>query len=324
MILLVKNKPLRYFIGLGVVFVLFELFLMASPTVFSNLTERINLKSAMFQFRDTTQVLFLGSSRFKDGISPKLVSKAIQQRYNTQINAFNGALTGTNIQKLEIFFNRSVAKPGLDLVVIEVSYPHLAFDENFSMDEKPAESFEEELQNGLIENVKLAAWRKSFRIENFIKSPAILFADYLEGSELYRAHLVKDFLDNTPYQYTAADHKLWQPLVIEPNQPMGDDGGDCVMHVLQDIVKLSKKNEVDLLFVIPPLVNDRKEKETNEEAMVFYQNVANKTGCSILNYGALDIPEAVFADQDSHMNKEGRHLFSHAIAEPIANYFLNQ
>lgn len=321
MIRFFKDKPIRYFVGLGIVFVLFELVLMSSPTVFSNLTERINLKSAMFQYRDTTQILFLGSSRFKDGISPKLVSRVLQEKCSQEIKAFNGALTGTNIQKLEIFFKRSVTKPGLDLVVIEVSYPHFAFDENFTMEIKPAEGFEEELQNGLMENIKLAAWRKSFRIENFIKAPAILFADYLEGSELYRAHLVKDFLDTTPYQYTEADHKLWQPLVIKPNQPIGNDGGDNSVRILQDIVKLAKKHDVDLLFVIPPLVNDRKTEETSEKAMVFYQNIANKTGHPILNYGALNIPEKVFSDQDSHMNKEGRHLFSNAIAQPIANYY---
>ena len=171
---------------------------------------------------------------------------------------------------------------------------------------------------------KTANWRKSFRIENFIKAPAIVAADYLEGSELYRAHLIKDLLDTTPYAYSDADKFMWQPAIVKPVGGTGDDGGDCVMHILQDISALARKQQVDILFVVPPLMSKRRLTENTAEAKLFYQTIANKTGHQIVHYGDLDLPTRIFSDQDSHMNKEGRHLFSNVMADLLSTIFQNQ
>ncbi|MCB9426617.1 MAG: hypothetical protein H6584_06270 [Flavobacteriales bacterium] len=318
-----KNKPLRYFVGLGVVIVLLEVLLNLFPIVFSNLTERVRIKSAMFQNRNSTQILFLGSSRFNDAIAPKKIVQFLENNNDIKLRAFNGAFAWNNIQNLDFFFNKAIGKPGLDVVVIEVSPFHLFFENKEELEQEGIDAVEYKLQNYLAEHLKLARWRRSFRVENLIKTPFIVFSDYLDGTEIYRTNLIQDVLDNKGYQFTDSIRKLWQPGLIVPNQPMSGYGEDSVMHILQNIVKLSEKHNVDLLFVIPPTVNERNEKENSKETLDFYQNVANNTGHTILNYGTLNISENLFSDKDSHLNKEGRSYFSSSLAEVIAKYYPN-
>ncbi len=315
----IQNKTSRYFFGLFIIFVLIEVVVRFSPTVFSNLTERIHLKSAMFEYRDTTEVLFLGSSRFKDGLSPKIIEKQIKDSLGLSIKAFNGALTGTNVQQLDYFFKKAITKKGLRLVVVEISFPQLYFDETYQNPDPEKIGVEEHLQNGIMDHLKLAAWRKSFRIENLIKAPAILATDFLEGSELDRSNFISDYFNKTTFKFTKTHQEQWRPKVILPQGEPDGDGGDCSMHILQDIARLAKENNVKLLLVIPPVINARSSAESTPEVKKIYQTAATKMGMEIWDYGDIKISEKYFSDQDSHLNIEGRFVFSHIIGSKIGS-----
>jgi hypothetical protein len=318
------NKPALYFSYLVATLIVFEVFLIYSSFIFSNLTDRIRLKSAMFEYRDSTEILFIGSSRFKDGISPKIVSEVFNKNGNVRWSAFNGATTGTNMNRLEYFFNNSVVKPGLVTIIIEISLPQLSEGIlGFNSEAEPRD-FEEKLQQTLSSNLRLSEYRKSFRLEHLMYAPAIVGASYFEGSELFRKNIIPDLLSEDKFNLSEERLNKWQPVLIHPTKEEVTKG-DRILDAFSRMSDLAFKKNVNLLFVIPPIVNQRNKKENTKEVLDLYQKIATVSKRPIYNYGNLPIPESNFRDKDSHLNKEGRVVFSTALARVIKeSYKINR
>lgn len=309
-----KRKSLCYFGFLFIILISLELLFNFSSVIFSNTTDRVKLKSAMFEFRGETEVLFLGSSRFKDGISPKLYSRHLLETSVKDWRGFNGAITGANIERLEYFFNKAVEKEGLKYIVIEVSMPQLSRKtEDVEAELKDLDS---KLSDFFAEKSKLVKWRKSLRFDNLKNIPAIVFSDYMEGSELYRKGAFSDFFDDDKVIVDTSILSTWEPSIIYPNnETFQNEKHNFVLRAFQKMVDKAKAKNVHVVLVIPPLVNDKKIKESEKEILDLYQSVANLTQSKIFNFAELNIPETYFRDKDSHLNKEGRYLFSIRIAD---------
>lgn len=310
-----KNKSTKYFLCLILTFLLIEIGLNAGAIIFSNLTDKVKLKSAMFNFRDDTEVLFLGSSRFKDGISPKIVMSTLNNSQKTKWTGFNGATTGTNIKRFEYFFNRIIEKKGLKLIVVEISIPQLTPGELRFDSQDPPTDIEGQLQHVFSNHLKIIDWRKSFRLENLKNAPAILAANYMEGSELYRSNVLKDFLSDDHFNFSSDLKRQWKPVTISPIANINLT--DTLVSAIHLMSESAKKHDVDLLYVVPPLVNDKQQKESSNEIINLYQEIANSTGRVILDYSRLPLPEYYFRDKDSHLNKEGRYYFSTTLSSEI-------
>lgn len=316
-----KRKSLRYFGFLFIILIAIELLFNFSSVIFSNTTDRVKLKSAMFEFRGETEVLFLGSSRFKDGISPKLYSQHLLETSGNDWRGFNGAITGANIERLEYFFNKAVEKKGVKHIVIEVSMPQLSRKTADVEAEEVEEDLDSKLSDFFAEKSKLVRWRKSLRFDNLKNAPAILFADYMEGSELYRKDSFSEIFDNDDEITVDANIlKTWEPSVIYPNsETISIKKYNFVLTAFQKMVNKAKAKHVNIVLVVPPIVNGKKIKESKKETLDLYQSVANLTQHKIFDFAKLNISESYFRDKDSHLNKEGRDLFSIKIADLMVN-----
>ncbi len=316
-----KQKALPYFGFLLVIFIALELLFNTASVIFSNTTSRVRLKSAMFEFRGDTEVLFLGSSRFKDGISPDLYSKHFLEISGKNWRSFNGAITGANIERLDYFFNKAIQKKGLKYVVIEVSMPQLSRKKEDIIATEKDKDLDAKLSGFFAEKSKLIQWRKALRLDNLKNAPAILFSDYMQGSELYRQGIVSDLFNDKKTSVNKELLKPWTPLVIAPNtQHMSIDTADysVVFNSFKNIMQKAKANKVNVLLVVPPLANNKKKEESHKEVLNLYQKLANVTQQKIYNFALLDISERYFRDKDSHLNKQGRDLFSVRVANLMA------
>lgn len=309
-------KPALYFSYLAITLIVFEVFLIPSSFIFSNLTDRIRLKSAMFKFRSPTEILFIGSSRFKDGISPKIVSEVFNKTETVRWSAFNGATTGTNMKRLEYFFNNTVVKSGLLIVIIEISLPQLREGTlGFNSKAEPRD-FENKLQQTLSSNLKISEYRKSFRLEHLMYVPAIVGASHFEGSELFRKNIIPDLLSEDKFDLSEERLNKWQPVLIYPTE--GEvTKGDRILDAFSRMSDLAFEKNVNLLFVIPPTINQRSKKENTKKVLDLYQKISTVSKRPIYNYGNILIPESNFRDKDSHLNKEGRVIFSTVLARVI-------
>jgi len=318
-----KRKSLRYFGFLFIILISLELLFNFSAVIFSNTTDRVKLKSAMFEFRGETEVLFLGSSRFKDGISPNLYSKQLLENSGTTYRGFNGAITGANIERLEYFFNKAVEKEGVKHIVIEISMPQLSRKTADIEDANEKEDLDSKLSDFFADKSKLIRWRKSLRFDNLKNAPAILFADYMEGSELYRKGAFSDMFDDDEITVDTHILKTWNPSIIHPNnEPISIKKYEFVLKAFKNMMHKANAKHINVVLVIPPIVNARKLEESQKETLDLYQSVANLTQNNIFNFAELDIPETYFRDQDSHLNKDGRDLFSIKIADIMIQHNL--
>lgn len=286
----------------------------------------------MFSYRPQTEILFLGSSRFSDGVSAKVFREQLEHSGET-LKAFNGGITGATMERLKYFFDTAIEKEGIKYIIIEISRPQLKrIPLDVQTDDEDGDKVETELANFFEKHSKLVRWRKSLCIDNLKNAPIILFSNHLEGSELFRRGGFSDLIEDEKAIVDAAVLKTWQPYVIEPNtlnihideialnaheesKNAGVVDYDFMVPIFKEVVKKSKQKNVEIILVVPPLVNKSLEKEHNKEFLDLYQALANETGFSIYDFTAIKIPETYFRDKDSHLNKTGRDLFSTKLAE---------
>lgn len=311
-----RKKAIKYFIYLGATFILIEIFLYATPFIFANLIDRARLKSAMFNFRDETEILFLGSSRSQDGISPKVIEQNLKGSTIETWKGFNGSITGANIHRLKEIFDRTIEKEGLKLVVIEISVPQLNEQEIYTSTSTDSLDFEGQLHEVVADKMKLIEWRKAFRMDNLKNAPAILAADQLEGSEFFRANALKDFFSSDEFELSVTQQEAWQPTKFAPIDSASSSASN-VPKIINELTSKAQKLGVKTLLVIPPLVNKRYETEHTPEVIQLYQEIANATGKTIINFSDAKVSESLFRDKDSHLNKEGRFVYSTMLAQVI-------
>src|SRR5690349_15371017 len=96
-------KRLAWFlIGVFVLLAALELFERRHSALFTAATHRGLTKAAMFDRHERVNILFLGSSRTQDGVSPDLVTRALQ-RIAPDLGeqpGFNAAFTGSSLGML--------------------------------------------------------------------------------------------------------------------------------------------------------------------------------------------------------------------------------
>jgi len=117
--------------------------------------------------------------------------------------------------------------------------------------------------------------------------------------------------------------KTWNPSIIHPNnEPISIKKYEFVLKAFKNMMHKANAKHINVVLVIPPIVNARKLEESQKETLDLYQSVANLTQNNIFNFAELDIPETYFRDQDSHLNKDGRDLFSIKIADIMIQHNL--
>ncbi|HEX5362719.1 MAG TPA: hypothetical protein VFW59_00470, partial [Gallionella sp.] len=175
----------RYFLLTITLFAVLETGIRVHETSVASLQDSALIKLQIFSLRSKTEILFLGSSRSQDGVNPTLVAETLSklnpQWENTK--AFNAAAPGSGLRRLLYGAEMATKKPGIRLMGVEVSDPYLsdgAWTLPFGSDER-ATDLEGRLQQALSKYSYAIRYRKSFRLDNAIKFPLLLWPDADDG-----------------------------------------------------------------------------------------------------------------------------------------------
>ena len=126
------SEPLRrlIFFALGLLLWLaaLEWLVRHNSALFEAASHRALTKVAIFQQHPRVEILFLGTSRTQDGVSPALVSRTIQGIAPElgPVPGFNAAFTAATLDLVAAQIPRFGFRPGLKVVVLELSAPELS------------------------------------------------------------------------------------------------------------------------------------------------------------------------------------------------------
>src|SRR5262245_45425509 len=97
-----SSRLATFLIGVLVLVLALEVFERRYSELFAAATHRGLTKAAMYDRHARVNVLFLGSSRTQDGVSPDLVTRALQQAAPDlgELPGFNAAFTGSSLGML--------------------------------------------------------------------------------------------------------------------------------------------------------------------------------------------------------------------------------
>jgi hypothetical protein len=316
---LAANRALHYFLALAAVLLLLEVVVRRHQAVFESLTDRLKLKGAMFNHRRPTEILFLGSSRFADGISVKQALMAFNRAHGTHWRGFNAAITSANLARMEYLWGATVGKKGLALLVVELSPPTLGagpldFDAP-EVDSSPKD-LESRLHLWFAEHSALVRERKAFKIQMLVNLLAIFAADFVEGPEWARRGFLIDLLGGEPTPVLTPGDPTWQAALRAPRRPDPAAQADEAVAVFGRLASSARGRDVKVCFVVPPL-HPAGAAERNPVTIDRFQRIADATGAMVLDFSACPVASRFFVDPNSHLNKEGRVRFSASLGATL-------
>lgn len=313
------NRPLRYFIALAAALLLLEVVVRRNQGVFESLTDRLKLKGAMFNHRRPTEILFLGSSRFADGISVKQALLAFNRAHGTHWRGFNAAITSANLARMEYVWGATVGKKGLSLLVVELTPPTLSAGP-LDFDAPEAEASPKDLESRLhlwfAEHSALVRERKAFKIQMLVNLLAIFAADFVEGPEWARRGFLIDLMGGEPTPALAPGDPAWRATLLAPRRSGPAPQGDEAVAVFARLASTARVREVKVCFVVPPL-HPAGAAERNPASIDRLQRIADATGAMVLDFSACPVATGFFVDPNSHLNKEGRVRFSASLGATL-------
>ena len=109
------KKLLSYAAGVAAALGLIEGAFRLWQPAFAACGDRILTKAAVLDRHDRVDVLFYGTSRFWDAISPRLYAEELSA---PDVRGFNLAVTSATLETLEMLAARFAARPGVRLAVV--------------------------------------------------------------------------------------------------------------------------------------------------------------------------------------------------------------
>lgn len=326
-----KPKLIPYLAAvLGFLFC-FELFARVNESYFSALADKALLKIKILERTTDARILFVGSSQFLDAIDPNVFTSELQKETGVHLKSFNGATSGLNVKGLQRASLAAVEHEGLTHVVMEASIPSLRENLDFediadvrATAENP-KNLEETLQNFFVSQFATLRNRKALRPKVMLKLFVLYTADYIDQDIWSRRGTLKQIFYNSTSEATTERKQKYQPLVIRPDGPgIGPetDIQNQVYRNLQSISEIFDENKIQLIWVVPPLTEKEAAKLRDVNRTSFYQDTANKFGIVFYDYSGEGFEEELMADP-THLNADGRKVFSEILAAHLANEFVN-
>ncbi|HET9754015.1 MAG TPA: hypothetical protein VFP52_13675 [Myxococcales bacterium] len=291
-------KLLRYVAGTCAVLALAEgAFRVFAPELSASVS-RAGTKAALLDKQGRVEVLFFGTSRLWDGISPRTFSAAFPG-----VHAFSLAASGAKLGTLETLARRFARRPGLRLAFVELSGPQL--DPSPSQEAAPTG-----LEAMAARHSRLVANRGALRGESLERLPGLLFYPRrLDGSEIHFAEQVAAILGRPP---PMGEFPALPPPSGKSRAAAGNDGlaTDPSVARLLAVGRDLKAASIAVVFVVPPLQCEPPEDVSAAVA-------ALSAEFPVWNYQRAPLPAAAFRDC-GHLNARGRAAFSHALAVEAA------
>ena len=308
--------------GLLLFVTVFECFVRRHDRLFAAASHRALAKAAMFDLHPQAKLLFLGTSRTQDGVSPVLVTRKLGEIGSGPgaLPGYNAAFTGSGIDALMSLATRFSTRTGLRLVVIELSGPQLKNEPApWEQAEPPLLTLEDHLTH-LLRHLHLVRYRYVFLSDNLGRLPALLFfAPSLSGWETKGSDQVASWLGRREKSATGFEPARWQPRVWGTNTPGQtlDPDSELLASRLAGLVELYRQHGLRVAFAVPPLTSRYEPALERGPLLPLFAEVARRGRCEVWDFAAATPPDRLFRDP-SHLSTEGRAHYSQALAVQIA------
>ena len=307
--------------GLLAVLIVLEVFERSHSALFAATTHRGLTKVAMFDRHPRVNVLFLGSSRTQDGVSPDLMTRTLHDIAPElgDVTGFNAAFTGSSLGALVSLVPRFDGRSDLRMAVIELSEPQM-FNEAAPWDEpkRTVVTLEDRLADA-IAHVAIVRYRKALIGANLGRLPSLLAASSMGGWETKGSDQLASWLGRQEERANAFYPPQWRADVLLPTAAplvLGENEN----HVADQLASMAayfSARGVTPIFAVPPLGAALLEAPERQSLQPLFSEVARRGHCEVWNFAPIQLPDAFFRDI-SHLNREGRAQYSEALAHEIA------
>jgi len=302
-----------------------ELWVRSHEALFRAATHRALAKAALLDRQGPIDVLFVGTSRTQDGVSPRIFSQRLAAiGVASPVRAFNLAFTSSSLETLEYLAGRYAAREGLKLVVLELSAPQLKNETPpWEAPSHPPGTWEEGLFEGLEKHSRLVAHRKALVGENLIRLPGlILFPHKLDGSEVMLTDQLRKALGWGSDSRGPDDPDSWRPRVVVPASVPGGAVESPWVPRMARIARSFAGRRTRVVFVVPPLAAADASEEQAPMIKRMFAELATASESEVWDFSELAHADDFFRGP-THLNDKGRSAFSRALAERavVAGFF---
>lgn len=317
----IRQQWALYLLAVIVLFASMEIAMRTHEAAVASLQDGVLLKMRMFLTRDKTDILFLGTSRTQDGINPTLIAEEMGK---LDVNwkdarAFNGAAAGGSLMRLDYCVDKAITKPGLRLLGLELSDAQLADHRLWSpspnADKEPT-NFEERLQQGLSDYSYIIRYRKTFRLENALKYPFLMFPNIDDGTRWFGQ--VGGFAKKGP-NLNGSDQQALTFIRVTQTLPVDASNlfpaSERFISVYRQMAEKARNRGIQVFLYMPP-VRGTAHVECDEAHLQIFQRIAEGAQVPLLYYACQNFPPRYFAD-DSHMTVEGKDIWSTQLAKDL-------
>jgi len=314
-----------------------EIVVRANGEQFLALSDRFLLRVKIFERSpEDTKALFIGTSRFVDGIDQTVFSDEVERRTGNPTRVVNGATAGIGVNEVERFAEIAAERKGLHLVVVEASGPALkipaptrsesaepADPAGRPVDDKFATRFEDRLQSEVASRLALVRYRKSLRPGTLLKLLVLHTANIVDPGKWSRKGAVRELFAPSASGIGEEELRPFHPKVIAPDKaPPPDDRipPDPVYENMRRISQVLARSKVKVIWVAPPVTPAMEASESNRARNETYRRIVSEFGSSVFDYTGARLDESLYRDP-SHLNGKGRALFSMLLARDLAGTF---
>jgi hypothetical protein len=290
--------------------------------LFEAASHRALAKVTMCERHERVDFLFLGTSRTQDGVSPALVSRAFGERHPglAALRGFNAAFTSSSLDALEALAGRLLSRPGLRIVVIELSEPQLGNPATPWLGATPDTGTLEGRLAGAAREIRIVRHRSAFLSDNLARLPALLlFAPSLGGWEVKGGEQVAAWLGRREKAPADFEADRWRPSVLGPDSR---EGGLSEEHFrtadrCATVARKYRERGIQVVFASPPLSAEWSPAPERDSLKPLFAGIAARSGCEVWDFSSLPLDRRFFRNP-SHLGTEGRAHYSYALAAEIA------
>jgi hypothetical protein len=303
-----------------------ELWVRSHEALFRAATHRALAKAALLDRQGPIDVLFVGTSRTQDGVSPRIFSQRLAAiGVAAPVRAFNVAFTSSSLETLEYLAGRYAGREGLKLVALELSVPQLKNETPPWEDpSRPPGTWEDGLFEALEKHIRLVAHRKALLGENLIRLPGLVFFPHkLDGSEVMLTDQLRQALDWRSDSRTPDEAESWRPSVVLPASIPGGTVESQWVPRMAKIARSFTDRRTRVVFVVPPLATaDASAEERAPMMKKMFADLATASESEVWDFSEQTHGDDFFRGA-THLNERGRSAFSRALAERavVAGFF---
>ena len=287
-------------------------------------SHRALTKAALFDRHPRVDFLFLGTSRIQDGVSPALISRALEEiRPELKgVRGYNAAFTSSSVDALEVLTDRFVSRPELQLIVIELSEPQTWNPPTPWTGSEPDRDTLEGRLASVAREVRFIRHRSAFLSDNLARLPALLvFAPSLGGWEVKGVDQAATWLGRQEPRAEGFEAGLWKPAILRPGgEPISlETAPSSIADRFAAVAARYRARGVAVVFASPPRGQDWSPAPERDSLKGLFAEVARRSGCEVWDFSSLPLPPRFFRNP-SHLGNEGRAHFSQALAREAARH----